>query len=143
VVERILRADGVDASRAKECAALAGGSVEIARTLADPRAAEARTGAVEALEGAARAPLAQVLEATSDYANTSDDRERLRADLAAFAATEATRLRALVLSDAPSADVDASLKRHAAALEVTAALEKNANVPLALESAWLRFARKS
>jgi DNA polymerase-3 subunit delta' len=143
VVERILRADGVDASRAKEVAALAGGSVEVARTLADPKASEARTGAVSSLRDAAHATLPRVLEATSEYANTSDDRERLRVDLAAFAATEATELRSLVLSNAPSNEIDASLKRHAAAMEVTAALEKNANVPLALESAWVRFARKS
>jgi DNA polymerase-3 subunit delta' len=143
VVERILRADGVDASRAKEIAALAGGSVEIARTLADPRASEARTSAVDALSDATRTTLPHLLEATSEYANTSDDRERLRTDLTAFAATEATKLRALVMSNAPSREVDASLKRHAAAIEVTTALEKNANVPLALESAWLRFARKT
>lgn len=143
VVERILVADGVDASRAREIAALAGGSVEIARELADPRAAEARNNAVETFRRAARAPLAELLEATSDYANTSDDRERLRADLSAFLAAEATELRRLVRTNAPSSDVDAILCRHAAATEVTAALEKNANVPLTLEAVWTRFAREN
>jgi DNA polymerase III subunit delta' len=142
LVERILVGRGVDATRARSIAPLAGGSVETALSLADPEASEAREAAVAKLRGAARAPLATVLEATSSYANTGEDRVRLRGDLAALAATEATELRKLVLGGAEGRAIDEALRRYATAMSVDESLEKNANVPLALEAGWLSSARR-
>ncbi len=142
LVERILVGRGIEAKVAAHAAQLAGGSVETALTLADPAAAEERTRAVEKLRRAAGAPLAELLEATSEYGNTGEDRVQLRGTLEALTVTEATELRRLVLSGAPLREVDASLHRHAAALDVSAMLERNANVPLALEGTWLALSRK-
>jgi hypothetical protein len=68
---------------------------------------------------------------------------RLRADLAALMAAEATELRALVRDGGSAGAIEAALARHRTAEEVSALLEKNANVPLALEGAWLALARRA
>jgi DNA polymerase III subunit delta' len=141
-VEQILRAHDVEPARAAEVAPLAGGSVEVALELADPDISDARTLAVDRLRSASMAPLATLLEATSSYGNTGEDRVRLRNTLEALSATEATELRRLVREGGSERAIDAALLRFATAASVTEMLDKNANVPLALEGAWLQLSRR-
>jgi DNA polymerase-3 subunit delta' len=142
VVEHVLLVRGVDLERARKVAPLAAGSVSAALALADPRESEARAQAVEALRAAASGPLAQTLEATSEYANTGEARVALTEHLAALAAEEAGEVRRLVLSGGDARDVARALARRDAAVALTESLERNANVPLALEAAWLQVRRK-
>jgi DNA polymerase III subunit delta' len=148
LVERILLTKGIDAAQAKEVAPLASGSVETGVLLADPERSTERARAVEALRTAARGPQAALLEVTSSYANSGDDRRRLRDHLSALMMVEATEVRRLLLSGsqlpgAKDAAVDAALARHDAALVVSEALDHNANVPLALEATWLGLPRRT
>lgn len=148
VVEKILLARGVDPVLAKQSAELAGGSVEVADALADPAQSEERTRAVEALRRASQGPLHEALAITSSYGNSGEDRRLLAEHLAALEASEAIELRKLVLAAARDpgpeneARIDAAIARFVTARAVEATLERNANVPLALESAWLKL-RKS
>jgi DNA polymerase-3 subunit delta' len=141
-VEGILREHDIDAARAAEVAPLAGGSVETALELADPELSDARSAAVDRLRKAASAQLASLLEVTSSYGNTGEDRVRLRNALEAMSATEAMELRRLVREDGSERAIDAALQRFATAAAVTEMLDKNANVPLALEGAWLQLSRR-
>jgi DNA polymerase III subunit delta' len=142
LVEKIAVNNGVDAAIAKRVAPLAAGSASIAMTLADPSSAEARSSAVETLRAAASGPLAKALEATSSYPNTGEARAELREHLAAFVAEEAGEVRKLVLEGGAGADIDRALARSAIALQLVESLEKNANVPLALEASWLHLRRR-
>lgn len=143
LVERILLARGIEAGAAARIAPLAGGSVEAALALADPRASEARTAAIDALRRAVSSPTSELVEATSAYANTGDARVELRDHLVALAAEEAGEVRRLVLEGAPPRAVARALARRDAAVALIEDLEKNANVPLALEAAWLKLARRA
>lgn len=140
-VVSILMGRGVDPARAKAAAELAGGSVEAAEALADPERTDARTQAVEALRKAAAGPLHEALAATSEYGNAGEDRRVLAEHLAALQTREAIELRRLVLEGVDDDRVDAAIARFTTAQSVTAALDRNANVPLALESAWLKLRR--
>lgn len=142
MVERVLLAHGVDLERARRVAPLAAGSVAAAMALADPKEAEQRALAVEALREAALGPLVKTLEVTSEYANTGEARLALADALAALAAEEAGEVRRLVLSGGPDRDIARALSRRDAAVALTESLERNANVPLALEAAWLQVRRK-
>ena len=142
IVERLLRERDIDAARAAEVAPLAGGSVQTALELADPDTSDARANAVDRLRVASSAPLATLLETTSSYGNTGEDRGRLRNTLEALSATEATELRRLVREGGRERAIDAALQRFATAAAVTEMLDKNANVPLALEGAWLQLSRR-
>ncbi|GAC1352174.1 MAG: DNA polymerase III subunit delta' [Polyangiales bacterium] len=148
IVEKLLIARGTDPTRAREVAKVSSGSIEVAMTLADPTAAMERLEAVTALRKASSGPLSTLLETTSSYANSGDDRIRLREHLAALVAEEATALRDMLREDGetvrPSSrqtDIDATLARATAATAVMAVLDRNANVPLALEAAWLTLKR--
>ncbi len=143
LVERILVARGVEASRAARLAPLSGGSVEAGLALADPRASEARTAAVDALRRAVDAPTAELVETTSGYANTGEARAELREQLTALAAEEAGEVRRLVLDGADARAIDRALSRRDAAVALVESLEKNANVPLALEAEWLKLALRA
>jgi DNA polymerase-3 subunit delta' len=148
VVEKILIARGVEPALAKQSAELAGGSVEVADALADPAQSEERTRAVEALRRASQGPLHEALEVTSSYGNSGEDRRLLAEHLTALQASDAIELRRLVLAAAADprpeteARIDVALARFATARAVEATLDRNANVPLALESGWLKL-RKS
>ncbi|GAC1365267.1 MAG: hypothetical protein NVSMB47_16670 [Polyangiales bacterium] len=135
-------AQGLEAQRAQQFAAMAGGSVEVAQALADPKSSDERADAIAQLRRAASGPLATLLQATSDYGNTGEDRVRLRETLTALLATEAIELRRLVATGGAAQEIDAAVHRHDAAVSVIASLERNANVPLALEAAWLGVARR-
>lgn len=141
-VEHILLAQGIDLERARRVAPLAAGSVATAMALADPKEAEERAAAVDALRAAASGPLAKTLEVTSEYANTGDARIELADHLAALAVEEAAEVRRLVLSGGPDREIARALARRDAAVALTDSLERNANVPLALEAAWLQVRRK-
>ncbi len=154
VVEKILLARGVEPSLARQSAELAGGSVEVADALADPSQSEERTQAVEALRRASQGPLHEALEITSSYGNSGEDRRLLAGHLAALQTSEAIELRKLVLAGArggaegadaarDDARIDAALARFATARAVEATLDRNANVPLALESGWLKLRRST
>ena len=142
LIEKILVGHGIEAAKAKRIAPLAAGSASTAATLADPAAADARHAAVEALRSAASGPLSRALETTSSYANTGDARVELREHLAAFIAEEASDVRKLVLEGGDGREIDRALSRSAIALSLVESLEKNANVPLALEASWLHLRRR-
>lgn len=142
LVEKILVGRGVEAEKAKRLAPLAAGSASIGMILADPQTADARLHAVETLRAAAMGPLPLALEATSSYANTGEARAELREHLAAFVAEEAGEVRRLVLEGGNDRDVDRALARRDIAVALVESLEKNANVPLALEASWLHLRRR-
>ena len=137
----ILVSRGVSRELAEQAAGLAGGSVEAAAARAAPEQSEERTRAIEALQRAASAPLHEALEVTSEYGNSGDDRRLLAEHLAALETAEAIELRRLVLSGADDARIDAAIARFSTARSVEGALDRNANVPLALEAAWLALRR--
>ncbi len=142
LVVDILVRRGIERSRAEAVAFLAGGSVSVALALADPPSADARTAAVEALRHAVDGTLESLVELTSSYSNTSDARVELRDQLVALAADAAGDVRRLVLGGELGRPVDLALARREAAMALTEALERNANVPLALEAAWLHLRRR-
>lgn len=142
LVEKVLESRGVEAPRAKSLARLSGGSVETALALADPEASDARAQAVEALRRVTTGPLAALLDVTSSYANTGDGRNELKDHLAALAAEEAAEVRRLVLEGVQGDALSRALARREAAVTLTESLERNANVPLALEAAWLQLHRR-
>lgn len=141
-VEHVLLARGVDLEIARRVAPLAAGSVATAMALADPSSAEERTVAVEALRAAASGPLAKALEVTSSYANTGEARATLGAQLVALAGEEAGEVRRLVLSGGDDRAITRALARREAAVALAESLERNPNVPLALEAAWLHLRRR-
>jgi DNA polymerase-3 subunit delta' len=142
LVEKILVRRGIDQAIAARVAPLAGGSAETALGLADPTEASARGDAVDRLRTVLDRPLADLLDATSSYANTGEARATLKEHLGALAAEEAGGVRQLVLGGATPAAIDRGLLRRDAAIALVESLEKNANVPLALEAAWLRIHRR-
>ncbi len=142
LIEKILVGRGIDPAIASRVAPLAAGSASVATTLADPNLAEARSAAVEALREAASGKLAGTLETTSSYANTGDARVELAAHLRALAAEEAGAVRSLVLAGAADREVERALARRDSAIALVDTLAKNANVPLALEAAWLHLRRR-
>ncbi|MGZ3421248.1 MAG: DNA polymerase III subunit [Polyangiales bacterium] len=142
LVERVLIDKSVEPSRAKDLARLSGGSVEVALALADPEASDGRKRAVEILRNAARGPLPELLEATSSYPNTGEGRVELKDHLAALAAEEAAEVRRLVIEGGDPLALDRALARREAAVALSESMEKNANVPLALEAAWLQLHRQ-
>lgn len=142
LVEKVLLGRGVEETKAKRIAPLAAGSASIAMTLADPQTADARNAAVEALRAAATGTLAETLDITSSYANTGDARVELREHLAAFLAEEAGEVRKLVLEGGSEREIDKALARRDIAVGLVESLEKNANVPLALEASWLHLRRR-
>ncbi|MFI5300146.1 MAG: hypothetical protein ACHREM_18825, partial [Polyangiales bacterium] len=129
---------------ARSIAPLAGGSASAAIELADASAGEARRKAIETLRHGARGTLLERLDTAAGYANSTDDRARLRADLDAMVALDAAELRASLLSgaaeDGPA--IDAALDRHAMATTLGPQLDRNVNVPLALEAALLSLRRR-
>jgi DNA polymerase-3 subunit delta' len=142
LVERVLVEKKIEAPLAKDLARLSGGSVEVALALADPESADDRKRAVEILRNAARGPLPELLEATSSYANTGEGRVALKDHLAALAAEEAAEVRKLVLEGGDDRALEKALHRREVAVALTESMEKNANVPLALEAAWLQLHRR-
>jgi DNA polymerase-3 subunit delta' len=142
LVEKILIGRGVDPATAKRVAPLSAGSASIALTLADPALAEARSAAVETLREAATGKLVTTLETTSSYANTGEARVELAEHLRALAAEEAGAVRSLVLSGGTDREIARALARRDGAIGLIDALAKNANVPLALEAAWLHLRRR-
>ncbi len=143
LVERILLYRGVEQARAREVASLAAGSMQNAMIFADPERAAERTAAVESLRRAAKGPLTALLEVTSGYANSGDDRRRLQEHLNALRAADADEIRRLLKSGTPMTDsaVAVILARQEAVSKLGEAMEKNANVPLSLEAAWLALPR--
>lgn len=142
LVEKILVGRGVDAATARRVAPLSAGSASVAATLADPSLAEARSHAVDTLREAAVGKLTTTLDTTSSYANTGEARVELASHLRALAAEEAGVVRSLVLGGAPERDIDRALARRDGAIALLDSLAKNANVPLALEAAWLHLRRR-
>jgi DNA polymerase-3 subunit delta' len=142
LIEKLLIGRGIDATTAKRVAPLAAGSASVATTLADPTLAEARSAAVEALREAASGKLSDTLETTSSYANTGEARVALAAHLRALAAEEAGEVRSLVLGGGSERDIERALARRDGAIALVDTLAKNANVPLALEAAWLHLRRR-
>jgi DNA polymerase-3 subunit delta' len=142
LVEKILLGRGIESNIVKRVAPLAAGSASAGLTLADPSLAEARSGAVEALRRAATGALAGALETTSSYANTGDARVALAEHLRALAAEEAGAVRSLVLGGASHREIEQALARRDGAIALIDTLARNANVPLALEAAWLQLRRR-
>jgi len=148
LVERILVTKGIEPSLAKDVSKLASGSVETGMLLADPERSAERARAVAALRTAAKGPQSALLEVTTSYANSGDDRRRLHEHLTALVSLEATEIRRALMSPsstsaATDAEIDAALSRHEAAMKVIDALDHNANVPLALEASWLPLPRRT
>jgi DNA polymerase-3 subunit delta' len=145
LVASILVKRGVSAERARSIALLAGGSASAAIDLADETTGDARMHAVEALRRGAAGTLLERLETAASYASSTEDRARLRADLDAMSALDAAELRASLLAGEPEnqASIDAALDRHAMATTLGPQLDRNVNVPLALEAALLRLRRRS
>ncbi|HVU04872.1 MAG TPA: DNA polymerase III subunit delta' [Polyangiaceae bacterium] len=131
VVERLL----VERSLPAELARHAGGSVGNALALADEEAARARsdfvTGALTALE-------APSLEGAVLFAsNRPDDRDLLKAHLEGLSQHFALDARDHVETDVRRAERAA--RRYAAVLEAVAAVERNAQPGLTLESMMVRL----
>lgn len=89
VVGELLAAAGAPAARAEEVARLAGGSVEVGMRLADPEESEARERFVaSALAATESAGIEQVLAVAE---SAKKDKDQLPSNIAALAATLATR----------------------------------------------------
>ncbi len=138
VVVQLLRARGIDDAHAHDAAMLAGGSVEAALARSDEGAAQKRRAAIEELRKASEGSLSTLLAATAAYGNAADDRRELSDHLEALQASDVLELRRLLRESPDDPRVDAALRRWQAAREVIGALDRNANVPLALETGLLR-----
>jgi DNA polymerase-3 subunit delta' len=145
LVARILVARGVPADRAASIGILAGGSASAAIALSDEAVGEARTKAVEALRRASVGPLLDRLDVAASYASSTEDRARLRVDLDAMVALDAAELRAAMLAGraVDASTIDAALDRHAMATTLGPQIDRNVNVPLALEAALLKLRRRA
>ncbi len=136
VVTELLVARGVDGARAKDIAALAGGSMATASTLADPEASSRREDFVSRAMAALAAPTTgPALDLATDAKQA--DKIALAAYIEAFAAALAAAARA----SSGSADrrADQAAARHALALAAIQQLDANASNQLAMESMLLRM----
>lgn len=116
VVAELLVANGVEAGRAREVARLAGGSVEVGISLADPEESEARDRFVEsALAASASASFEDVLALAE---SAKKDKDRLPSHIAALASALASRAADAARAGRPDAAALATRGRFAlAALE--------------------------
>lgn len=136
VVTELLVARGVDATRAKDIAALAGGSMAIASTLADPEASAQREDFVaRAMASLGATTTGPALDLATDAKQA--DKIALAAYIEAFAAALAAEAR----KSAGAADrrADLAAARHALALAAIQHLDANASNQLAMESMLLRM----
>ncbi|HVJ93027.1 MAG TPA: DNA polymerase III subunit [Labilithrix sp.] len=88
-VTELLMAKGVDPTRAKEVARLAGGSVETGLLLADPDESDTRERFVESALAATSSPTIEAVLALAEAAKK--DKDRLASNIAALAAALAAR----------------------------------------------------
>jgi DNA polymerase III subunit delta' len=136
IVTELLLARGVDAARAKDIAVLAGGSMAIAATLADPEASARREDFVSTAKAALEAPTAgPALDLATDAKQA--DKIALAAHVEAFAAALAAEARAA--AGAADHRADQAAARHALALAAIQQLDANASNQLAMESMLLRM----
>jgi DNA polymerase-3 subunit delta' len=136
VVASLLIERGVDAARASEIAALAGGSMATALTLNDPEATARREDFVGRALAALEAPeIGGALELAEEA--KKGDKPALVGQIEALSAALATRARANAGDADRSADVAAA--RHALALAAVLELDANASVQLAVEAMLLKM----
>ncbi len=127
VLDTILAARGVAEDRRALAIELAQGSASAALELADPELSAARDAFVAA---AMRAIAARDLGPALTLAESRDrDKDSLRADLLALAASLAKSARAAIESDPTSAARDA--RRYRSTLQTLASLDRNASPSLA------------
>jgi DNA polymerase III subunit delta' len=135
VVESLLAAGGVEAARAREIAALAGGSMETALGLADPDASDQRDRFVTHAIAALAAPdLGLGLELAEEAKKYKD---ALPSRLLALAGRLAADARAATDSNDRRADVAAA--RYRLALEAAQQLDGNAQAQLVVEAMIVRM----
>ena len=135
MVTELLVAGGVDATRAKEAARLAGGSVETGALLADPDLSVARDAFVaRAIEALDAPDLGPALELADDAKKQKD---ALPERLGAFAVALAARATRGAAGGGPEADRDAA--RYSLALAAMSQLDGNAAPQLVIESMLARM----
>lgn len=130
ILEKILVSKGIAPDAAKAAAELAGGSAELALSLANPEAFQARKAFVDAVLAAVRAknlvPAMELAEARER------DKGELSERLAALAATFARQAREKVTDDPDQAARHA--ERYALVLQAMRELDRNASPALVLEA---------
>jgi DNA polymerase-3 subunit delta' len=135
VVAQLLAGSGVERSRAAAIAKLARGSVELARTLADPEESEEReTFVAHALRALEAADLGPALELAEEAKKRKDGLDVRLAALATHLADEAQGAAAL-----PDPRADVAAARYRLALVAARQLDSNASAQLVVESMLLRM----
>jgi DNA polymerase-3 subunit delta' len=135
VVTELLVARGVEMTRAKEVARLAGGSVENGMLLADPDESEMRERFVESALAATASPSIEQVLALAESAKK--DKDRLPSNIAALASALAARAAEAARAGQPDAEALAIRGRFAlTALEHLAA---NGAAQLAMEAMLMRM----
>ncbi|MBI4705612.1 MAG: DNA polymerase III subunit delta' [Deltaproteobacteria bacterium] len=135
VIESVLREQGVEESRIAAAVELAGGSASAALAAAEPALAERRERFLQAVREAVAAPDAG--RAVELGEAQEQNRERVRADLAALGASLARRARSAVASEPAQAEREA--RRYRLVAEAMDGLERNASTNLSVASLVLRL----
>jgi DNA polymerase-3 subunit delta' len=135
VVAELLASQGVDPSRTKEVARLAGGSVQAGILLADPDESETRDRFVESALAATASPSIDPVLALAESAKK--DKDRLPSNVAALAAALATR--AAEAARAGSPDAEALAIRGRFALNALEHLAGNGAAQLVVEAMLMRM----
>ena len=137
VVADLLAAQGVDATRAKDAARLAGGSVEVGTLLSDPDESEVRERFVESAIAATASPTIEQVLALAEAAKKDKDKDRLSSNIAALASELASRAGDAARAGKPEAEALAIRGRFAlTALEHLAA---NGAAQLVVEAMLMRM----
>ena len=135
VVTDVLVAKGVEASRAKDAARLAGGSVEVGMLLADPDESEVRQRFVESALAATTSPSIEAVLALAEAAKK--DKDRLPSNIAALASELALRAGEAARAGKPEAEALAIRGRFA--LTALEHLASNGAAQLAVEGMLMRM----
>ena len=137
VVADLLVARGVEATRAKHVARIAGGSVEIGELLADPDESEVREQFVESAFAAMSSATVEQVLTLAENAKKDKDKDRLASNIAALASELASRAGEAARADKPEAEALAIRGRFAlTALEHLAA---NGAPQLVIEAMLMRM----
>jgi DNA polymerase-3 subunit delta' len=138
VVRALLAKEGVEASASERAARLSGGSMPLARSLADPQSTREQRQIADDLLRALSGTTIDLTDVAGSMGGGAEGRERWISALRMFSLEQSEAIRTAVSAHDLRA-VDRALGVHHACQSLLAALERNANPVLAFETTWLRL----